>query len=213
MLRLFGVVPPRTGIPVLDETRTSQGYDNFNALSYLDIHSQYARNSREVLLHKPITYVRAQLSAWFSYFLPASDLPYYFPHQTERFRGWERTFSQVFLGQIYRSSQRTELIPLREQHRYLEIVAHTGIVLMVILPLLMLWGLAQFLLARLRRTWATPQQVVLGFMLFTIIFPAMIGNSLSCCETNCYRFPLEPYFVVLGGLAVTRRPVSEADTP
>lgn len=192
--------PARTGVPVLDEPQTSRGYSNFNALAYLEIHDQYVANSKVILQHDPIAYVRSLLSAWFSYFLPASDLPYYFAHQTPAVRQWERTYSQVVLGQIYRTDQRSELNDLRRSGEYLTIALHTGVLLVVALPLLVSWGAYQLL--RRRRRWGIARFVVLGFMLLTIGAQAMIGNSLACCETNRYRFPMEPFFVLLAGLAV-----------
>lgn len=194
-----GTDPPARGIPVLDQTVTSRGYSNFNALAYLEIHDQYAANSKAILRHYPVAYLRSLLSAWFSYFLPASDLPYYFSHQPESVRQWERLFSQVVFGQIYRSSERTELVALRQAGRYGEIALYTGVVLVVLLPLLFFWGCRQVLLGG--RMYPA-RRVVLGFVLLTIGTQAIVGNSLACCETNRYRFPMEPYFALLAGLGI-----------
>lgn len=190
--------PPHTGVPVLDETRTSRGYSNFNALAYLDIHEQYAANSKIVFRYYPIAYLRSLAGGWFSYFRPASDMPYYFSHEPEGMRRWEKAFNQVFFGQIYRS-ERSELVALRQAGQYLKLALHTGVVLVVVLPLVILWGFDQLL--RKRARWEKPQVAVLGFILFTIIVQAFVGNFLACCENNRYRFPLDPYFVLLAGLA------------
>jgi hypothetical protein len=45
--------------------------------------------------------------------------------------------------------------------------------------------------------------VTLAFMLFTILFTTAVSNLLSSFENNRYRFPLDGFYLLLAGMALT----------
>jgi hypothetical protein len=193
---------PATGIPVLDQAKSSTGHPNFNNLTYLKLHDLYLANSKAVLLHYPIAYVRSVLIAWFAYFLPASDM-HSFDDQRVRIHSFERFFNTVFFGQFRVVNDRKDLRAIKAAGGALMLPLYTGVFLIVALPILTLWALAQLALRRFRSRWKTEELVLLGFMLFTILFATVISNSLSTFENNRYRFVLDGYFTIILGLAVT----------
>jgi hypothetical protein len=206
-------VPPKTGIPVLDEEITSTGHPNFNNPAYLQLHSLYQANSKAVLLHCPVAYLRSQAIAWFAYFLPSSEM-HYFDRQREKIAGFERAFNMVCFGQLRHAASRKDLRSLKAGGNALVLVLYTGIFLMILLPLLVIWGGVQLLPSRSSH-WQRPELATLGFILFTIVFVTGVSNTLSTFESNRYRFPLDGFYVVLSGLVLTRfmarRPAHESD--
>jgi hypothetical protein len=195
--------PPKTGIPVLDQDVTSTGHPNFNNLAYLQIHDQYLRDSVAILRNYPVAYGRSLANAWFSYFLPASDLAY-FNYAPPRVKAWEHFFNAVVFGQLRQTKDRETFIQLEADGHTFSCVLYVGVFLIVLLPAAFLWGSAQLLFARLRGRWTQAQLALLAFLLFTIVFVTLVSTLLSTYEGNRYRFPLDGFFVALVGAAVTR---------
>jgi hypothetical protein len=46
----------------------------------------------------------------------------------------------------------------------------------------------------------TPQALVLGFLLFNIVYLTIISNFFGSFENNRYRFPLDGFYVVLAAV-------------
>ncbi|HEV2199848.1 MAG TPA: hypothetical protein VGR73_08495 [Bryobacteraceae bacterium] len=193
---------PATGIPVLDQAETSTGHANFNNPTYLKLHDLYLANSESIWLHYPVAYVRSVLIAWFAYFLPTSDM-HSFDDVRPRIQSFDRFFSAVIFGQFRQADSRKDLRAIKAAGGALRLPFYTGTFLMVGLPLLILWASAQLALRRVRNRWKKEESVLLGFMLFTILFATAISNFLSSFENNRYRFVLDGYYTVIAGLAIT----------
>ncbi len=195
--------PSKTGIPVLDQDTTSSGHPNFNNLAYLSIHDQYLADAKKIWRYYPIAYGRSVLIAWYSYFLPPTDLAY-FNNALPSISPWERLFNAVIFGQILAD----------DSYDFSELDAHsflyTGIFLLVLIPAGVAWAAAQIVVPRWRRRWTRAQLVVLGFMLFTAVYLTLVSTLLSTFDGNRYRFPLDGFFIVFtAGMAhQSRRLVS-----
>ena len=190
------------GIPVLDQAATSTGHPNFNDLGYLQVHKLYISSASAVLVHFPSAYARSVAIAWFSYFLPTSDL-HSFDLLRPKLDPFDRLYSEVVFGQFRQAGSRKDLRAIRATEGVLPLVLYTGVFLMAGLPLLTVWTLLQFLPKR-RGRWNVEQRIVLGFLIFTIVFSTGVSNFLSTFENNRYRFPLDGYYTAIAGLAITR---------
>jgi hypothetical protein len=197
--------PARTGIPVLDEDKASTGYANYNNLAYLQVHKLYLANAWKLWRRRPIVTVRALARAWFSYFLPAEDLPYGFRERRAILEPWVRGFDAIVFGQLRHVTDRGELYALLQSKGWAGVVLYTGAFLIVLIPVVTIWCAMQILVDRYRKRWTREQLAVLGFMLFTIVFLALLYNTLATSENNRTRFPVDPYFVVLLGVMVFGR--------
>ncbi len=195
---------PGTGIPVLDRDVTSTGHSNFNALPYLEVHDQYAKDAKQVLLHKPVAFLRSFASGWFCYFRPSSDLNFYFGAETAPIDRWEKLFSAVVFGQFRRSDRHDEIKRLFFTGHPLAALSYTGVWLVILLPALTLWGILQFLVPSWRSHWTREQLILTGYLLLTILVLTFTVNVLSFQENNRYRFPLDPFFLTLLGMAMVR---------
>jgi len=193
---------PATGIPVLDQAETSTGHANFNNSTYLKVHDLYLANSKAIWLHYPVAYVRSVLIAWFAYFLPASDM-HSFDDQRAKIHSFERFFNTVFFGQFRVVDNRKDLRAIKAAGGTLMLPLYTGVFLILGLPIVTLWALAQLALRRFRSRWKTEEAVLVGFMLFTILFSTAVSNFLSSFENNRYRFVLDGYYTVIVGLMAT----------
>jgi hypothetical protein len=197
--------PPKTGIPVLDQDETSTGHPNFNNLAYLQVHDQYMADSIAIWRYYPIPYLRSVLIACFSYFRPASDLGY-FNRTSARVKAWEHAFNAAVFGQVRHTEDRKDFLELKQAGHNFSRVLYTGMFLMAVIPATVTWGTAQLLVPRWRRRWTHTQLMVLGFMLFTIVYLTLVSTLLSSFDGNRYRFPLDGFFVAfVGGMLVQMR--------
>ena len=92
-------IPVRTGIPVLDDCVTSTGATNFNCMAFLQVQRIYTRDGLALLRNYPVVYFRSVEAAWFSYFLPAGDFPF-FDLNRPKIHAIDRFWNFVFFGQF-----------------------------------------------------------------------------------------------------------------
>jgi hypothetical protein len=187
-------------VPVLDEPVTSTGNNNFNALPYLEVHDRYRADAMQVLLHKPAAFLRSLESGWFCYFRPPSDLPFYFGAEVKPIADLERISSAIFYGQLYRTEQHEEIRTLFYSGQLIKALTYTGLWLVIGLPILTLWSIWQLFLPN----WTKDRKILAGYLLLTILVLTFAVNTLSFQENNRYRFPLDPFFLVLLGMAITQ---------
>jgi len=201
LYRPYIQMPRRTGIPVLDECVTSNGATNFNCLAFLQVEHAYTLDGLALLRNYPIVYLRSFQAAWFTYFLPAGDFPF-FDLNRPRIRAIDRFWNVAFFGQFEDASDRKELRRLADQGARASLVLHTGIFLLIGLPALWIWGVTYLARGVRRKTLDRPSAILIGFLLFNIAYLTAVANLLSSFENNRYRFPFDGFYVVLLGVAL-----------
>src|ERR1700733_14272712 len=203
LYRPYIQMPARTGIPVLDDCVTSTGATNFNCLAFLQVQRIYTRDGLALLKNYPVVYLRSVEIAWFSYFLPAGDFPF-FDLNRPKIHAIDRFWNVVFFGQFKEASDRKELRRLAASGASMSLPLYTGVFLMIGLPALWLWSVFYLLVGVRRKTLDPPTAILLGFLLLNITYVTAIANFLSSFENNRYRFPLDALYVVLLGIALTK---------
>jgi hypothetical protein len=194
-------MPARIGVPVLDECVTSTGATNFNCAAFLQVQRAYTRDGLALLRHYPVVYLRSLEAAWFTYFLPAGDFPF-FDLNRPRIRAIDRFWNVTFFGQFEDSSDRKHLRRLADRGARASLVLHTGVFLLMGLPALWIWGVVYLARGVRRGTIDRASGILIGFLLFNIAYLTAVANLLSTFENNRYRFPIDAFYVVLLGLAL-----------
>ncbi len=194
-------MPPKTGIPVLDEEVTSTGAPNFNNPVFFQIQRYYIKDGLWILRHYPVAYLRSLEAAWFSYFLPTGDFPF-FDLNRPRILVIDRFFNVVFFGQFKYTADRKELRTIAAQEGKLSLLLYTGIFLLIGLPALWLWSIYYLVKGIRRKTLSRPIAVLIGFLLFNITYLTAVSNFLSSFENNRYRFQVDAFFLILFGIAL-----------
>lgn len=196
----FVSMPPPRGVPVLDQTADSTGRPNFNHPAYFQLQSLYLQDGKWLLRNYPKAYARSVVKAWFSYFLPASDFPF-FTKNRPLIRTWDRWFNLAVFGQFREASDRKELRRMEAAGSSpASIALFTGLFLLFGLPALVLFGAW----ALWKRAVSGPAVALLGFLLFHIVMITVLVNFLSSFENNRYRLPIDGFFVVLAAMAAER---------
>jgi len=202
LYRPYIQMPARTGIQVLDDCVTSTGATNFNCLAFLQVQQIYTRDGLALLQDYPVVYLRSVEAAWFTYFLPAGDFPF-FDLNRPRIQKLDRIWNLVFFGQFKQASDRKQLRRLSAHGARASLVLFTGIFLMIGLPALWLWGLYYLVSGARNQTMDRPRAILIGFLLANIAYVTAIANLLSSFENNRYRFPLDAFYVVILGIALS----------
>jgi hypothetical protein len=203
LYRPYIKMPERTGIPVLDDCVTSTGATNFNCLAFLQVQQIYTRDGLALLRNYPVVYLRSVEAAWFSYFLPAGDFPF-FDLNRPKIHAIDRFWNVVFFGQFKEASDRKELRRMAARGVRASLALYTGVFLMIGLPALWLWSIYYLVTGARRKTLDPPTAILVGFLLLNITYVTAVANFLSSFENNRYRFPLDAFYVVLLGVALSR---------
>lgn len=200
----FIEMPAPTGIPVLDQQVDSTGRLNFNHPAYFQLHKFYLKDGNYLLRHYPKAYLRSVVKAWFAYFLPTSDFPF-FTRNRPHIRTWDRMFNLAVFGQFREASNRKDLRKMEAGGASVfSITLYTGVFLLVGLPLLVAWAARALWNGVRRREMAPAAAALLAFLLFHILMITLLVNMLSSFENNRYRLPIDGFFAVLAAMAAQR---------
>jgi hypothetical protein len=184
----YFVAPPPDLPPVLaDFEKRSNGQPNFNHWFMLDASRVHRSDALACVKARPRRYLRIMSASLVQFFGPTTrwhpqDTTPRSPHHAHRalLGGYERAFETVF-------------------HR----VPVNGVGLYLFLPL-PLWAAVRRL-GKLWRTKAADERAraaVLAFVVFQILFVAVLSNSLSYTESARYRYPVEALIWFLTALAI-----------
>jgi hypothetical protein len=193
-------LPAATGIPVLDQVYDSTGRVNYNNAGYLAIHPYFLHDARQVILHYPVAYLRSVADAWYAYFLPSGDFPF-FTLNRPKIRTWDRWFNRIVFGEWTDYQSRVSFA----RHFALP---NVGIFLMLGLPLLFFATLVR-LWREVKDAGWQPETAVLAFVLANIGFITAVVNLLSNSENNRYRLPVDPFYAALLAVSLTRHVTSD----
>ena len=203
LYRPYIEMPARTGIPILDDCVTSTGATNFNCLAFFQVQRIYTRDGLTLLRTYPVVYLRSVEAAWFSYFLPSGDFPF-FDLNRPRIHALDRFWNIVFFGQFKEANDRKELRRLSARGARTSLALYTGTFLLIGLPALWVWC-GYYLATGLRHgSLDRPAAILLAFLLWNITYVTAIANFLSSFENNRYRFPLDGFYVILLGVALSK---------
>ena len=203
LYRPYIQMPARTGIPILDDCVTSTGATNFNCLAFFQVQRIYTRDGLTLLRNYPVVYLRSVEVAWFSYFLPSGDFPF-FDLNRPKIHAVDRFWNIVFFGQFKEAYDRKELRRLSARGPGTSLALYTGTFLLIGLPALCLWC-AYYLATGLRHgSLDRPAALLLAFLLWNIAYVTAIANFLSSFENNRYRFPVDGFYVILLGVALSK---------
>lgn len=181
-------------IPVLTAERRRNGHLNFNHAAYLAIGDRYAQDARVVLERAPELWWDSTKHAWTLHFLPIHD--YTFFHARRRAAGpWMRRIESGYewiAGSGFAGWTWDEPMPAFEERPGWVWAGLMGVALIVAL------------VVAVRRRRARPTAITLVYCVMTIVFVAVIGNSLEVGENQRFRFLSEPLTWVLMTLTIDR---------
>lgn len=193
---------PLTGIPALDEKLKANGQNtNFNHIAYLHINKRYAKDSLRLILARPEYYLRSVRWAIRAYFLPASD--YFFDDGKYPLPFMTRLYDVLFYGRF--PPARPVLRQEEYGWRYQD--SRMSWFLVAACPLLFAFGVWEAIRAFRKFPPARGGPADRGTLLF-ILYSMAWWTSVTCLvsmgENMRHRFVLEPYYIVLLGLFLTR---------
>jgi hypothetical protein len=189
------IVP--TGIPVLDEFFKSTGQGNTNSMPYLKAEPLFRKASVQALRAYPRAYLRSFLIAWFCYFRPGTDF-FQYDDLRRPIHGFDRFVNIVLFGQL-REASGPELRALKGSGHTVSLVLYTGIFLMLLFPMLLVWSAVLVWRSLRRKVLTWPQLGMLLFITGNILLIMVTTNLLSSFENNRYRFPTDCLYLILLG--------------
>jgi hypothetical protein len=186
---------PPANVPALTQTRRASGYPNFNHYAYIGIGDRYLQDALAAVRWYPACLAKGLVKAWFCYFKSPSDYVLLEPN-LDRLAGPNRVFDLLLAGRLPLDFGRLGLVPVRSDRGHF-----LGLLLLVGLPLVWLYGLAS---VRRAAGLTRGQRLVAGFLVASIAYVALVGNTLEAGENQRFRFATDSLSIVLLGLFVER---------
>ena len=151
-------------VPAVTARLKSTGEPNMNHVGFVGVSQQYLRDSLAVLWRYPRTLVGASGDAWWIYSWSSSDYRF-LERNRAQIAGWNRAFDRVLYGRC------------RESGVYLGLLI--GLSLAVVFATAVLFSG--------ERAYAGDWRI-LAWVLFNILYVAVVGNVVEMGENNRFRF-------------------------
>ena len=179
-------IPPKRGIPVLDENIKSTEAVNFNHLSYLYLSEGMMREAINFIFSRPGFYLDSVKQGLSIYFHSSSDYLLLKDKSTQTIRSW---WDRIFYGQLgdYQGDFNNHW---KKDPRYV------GWFLVLAYLAAIIYGVK----VATSKTKPDPNLVVvIAFMTLTIIYFTFMANFFDLGENNRFRFTLDPLVLLLFG--------------
>ncbi len=176
-----------TGIPILDEIYTSLGTRNFHHLVYAEASHNYLMDALRVIYLMPDYYLRSIGQALYIYSHSPSDFDPVVGNRNT-LGSFDLWWNRIFYGQWKSDETSIE----RNSSMSMEYVGW--------------WIVASFLatttcsivsLWKNRRHLAEPENMLVLFMVYNILFVTVVGNLMDIGENNRFRFTVDPFILIL----------------
>ncbi len=176
-----------TGISILDEVYTSLGTRNFHHLVYAEASHNYLRDALRVIYLMPEYYLRSIGQAFYIYFHSPSDFD---PIAGNRdvLGAFDLWWNRLFYGQWKSDETSIERnSDISFEHVGWWIVA--GFLIVIAGSTALLW--------MNRGNLAEPENVLILFMAYNILFVTLVGNAMDIGENNRFRYTIDPFLSIL----------------
>jgi hypothetical protein len=194
---------PHTGIPVLDETVDS-GFGgrkpNTNCSEYIGVARTDLHDALWVIAHRPEAFAKGEWRGIKNYFDPASTNLLYL--QRNRILGW----CELYEGFLYPPGLRTFAVdPLMDTLiREEPATKPPSTILMLVFP-----GLALFAILKVVDSWRIQRLrdadgLTTLYIVLAILYLTPLGALVTLGENNRYRYLLDPLYMALLGVLLTR---------
>ncbi|MBI4262889.1 MAG: hypothetical protein HY657_00805 [Acidobacteria bacterium] len=162
-------------VPAIGARWKSTGRENMNHIGYLRVSQQYLRDSLAVLRRHPRALAQASRDAWWIYSWSSSEYRFLNRNATH-IAAWTRMVDRVVYGRRGESA------------RYLG--------LLIGLTAAVAFGLASLV----SRAGASSERLLLAFLVFNILWVAVVGNTFEMGENNRFRFTTDALSLAILGL-------------
>ena len=171
-------------IPALADADKSSGNPNYNNYAYIGISDQYLKDALYLYRKYPVLWIKRNIESWLFYAKSSSDY-FMIQRRQDRILGWEKLYDYLFYGKVPRD--------FKGQHSIY-------LFLWIGLPLVVLYGLRIFFKNKPSEIYDFSQRFVILFIVFNIVYVALVGNLLECLENNRFRFMTDPLALTLFAL-------------
>jgi hypothetical protein len=188
-----------TTIPVLDKRYKSTGAVNFNHIGYLSVSRQYAHASISLLNKYPNYYGLSVIKSFYAYLRPSSDSIIMDGQNRRKIQSWVNFYEKYIIGDILQKIWHRPYVNRFGGKRDI----HLNF-LYLFIPLIYGWGILLSINGRRMLGLKREELIIIGYIMFNIIYVTIVGNLLDVGENMRFRFLVLPFTYVLLGLWLKR---------
>ncbi len=183
--------PRYPGVPAVADRFKSTGSVNYNHEAYLEISRDYFSDATRILSRRPDIYLHGMAKAWYNYFKPQTELDHV-SRNRQRLRIYIAWCEPLLHGRL------PGVLEYGGQAKPIYLFPTLGV------PLLLLYALASIVGSKDRKgSLKAPPRRILAFLTLTILYTALVGNSLEVWENQRFRFYADPFVAVILASALT----------
>jgi len=183
----FMPVPPKQGIPILDEPLKSTEAVNFNHIFYIGLSDRMFKDAINFIRSHPSLYLAAVRQGFSIYFHSSSDYLLFKDRPTLKLESW---WDRIFYGQLKNYAG-------DYNNRWKNDPGYVGWWLVGAYITAIAYSLKIFLT---RDRYSVDIAGVVTYMAFTILYFTVLANFLDLGENNRFRFALDPLVLLLLGM-------------
>ena len=183
----FMPVPPKRGIPILDEPLKSTKADNFNHAYYLPLSERMTGDAVRFIGTRPDLYFKSVWLGLSIYFHSSSDYLLLKDKPTPQLESW---WDAIFYGQFSNYGE-------DPTNRWRIKPAYIGWGLLIAYAGAILYGLK---VLYTRERYSHDLVGTIAFMTSTIVYFTFMANFFDLGENNRFRFALDPLVLMLFGM-------------
>jgi len=195
----------KTGVPVLDRLYRSTGKLNYNHLGFTSIAKRYQKDGFYVLTHFPLHYLKALKRGYYIYFFPApTDIT--FPNR-QYIHKIEKIYNFMFYGISQEYDLYSRNLNFSDDLFNIKWDWFNGslfILLILYHIFLILYGMGITVRGIRDDKGGSSEILVISYLWINIIYVTVASNALATWATNRYRFPSEPFYLILLGVVLTQ---------
>jgi hypothetical protein len=189
----FDVEERFRGIPAVADEKKANGRGNFNHIGYIAVSRQYMQDAIRGLVYDPQYFFIGLARSSVAYFKSTSDYVLLEGNRLQIPRIRE-LYNYLLYGKLPYDLSQIEGLPVySDRSHYLYLFLLLG------LPLLILYGAW---IAFFGKHLDESARIVTAYLVFNILFVAIIGNLFEAGENHRFRFLTDPMYVVILSLFI-----------
>lgn len=211
-------IPLIYDIPALTQIKNSSKKNNYNNYNYIKISDRLFEDSAAVFKNYPASYFNGLIRAFLFYYTPSTDYPF-FNDNLEKIRPLKFIYDKFIYFNFYGNEKSQLYWPnfsssYKKDLNLQKMILNVSPMLLVLYPLLLIISVITILNNMTKKKYCpaydftpdniTAKKITFLYIIFNIFYVTLIGNFFEIGENNRFRFMIDPFYMILLGLLISK---------
>ncbi len=184
-----------------DSLKDFNRHVNYNHKYFVPVSKLYMNESLKAIYYEPANYLKSVAMSFYFFLKSPTDYRYIYNDHLSKISNYADFYNIVFYGQQkqYSTLSDTQKAEFKENGMNLDVFRYIGITFTLAMIFLAFYYFRYLLKYRKMKT---QYYYLISFMVFNILYIAIIGNLFELGENNRFRYDIEPMILILFVMAV-----------